>query len=321
MPNFLPEIPKYATFEKSDLFKEWLFMKLVNAEIACCKAEKFKKLKERTRITLLEELYKELNEQNLKIMQAIQINNASCSDNSNDNVFDSNSQTSLTSSTMVSSTHSKNDATVATVNSNSHHHHHASNGFKFNLFHNVRKAFNMKSHNKSHGSESNAKTTPSNSSSSSSSGNEQIKENKPAFTLPHNLPPIYSDSLINNNISSSKGRMRSSTVDTPSPNKFLSKSLKEKAEYNNSAGKIVLPDYGKIQQNFVVNNNNNNKNSKPNKNGSQTNINEGYDKQTTPSTSSEESSPKSLNSVQNRSELLAGEYSMKKKQYNFTKSR
>ncbi len=45
MPNFQPEIPKHATFEMNDLFKEWLLIKLINAEGACCKAERFRKLK------------------------------------------------------------------------------------------------------------------------------------------------------------------------------------------------------------------------------------------------------------------------------------
>jgi RAP1 GTPase activating protein 1 len=45
VPNFTPEIPNCATFEKSELFKEWLLMKLINAQNACCEAEKFRKLK------------------------------------------------------------------------------------------------------------------------------------------------------------------------------------------------------------------------------------------------------------------------------------
>jgi hypothetical protein len=310
VPNFFPEIPKYATFEKSKLFKEWLFMKLINAETACCKAEKFKKLKERTRFTLFDELYKELNQQNVKIMQSIQMNN-SINENNSDSVFESQSQNSFSSST------SKNEGTVATINPTQHHH--SSAGFKFNLFHNVRKAFNIKSHKSSTASES-SKTTLSSTSSNSSNEHVQTKENKPAFTLPHNLPPIYSDSIMNNNNNNIKGRIRSVTVDTPSQIKYSSKSLKEKHDYTHgSNGKVtVLPDYEKVinQQNFV-----NKNNSKSTNDGSQIDLTSESIKQpiTSSSSSSQESSPKSSNSLQNRNEM--NEFSFKKKHYNFSKNR
>ena len=285
-------------------------MKLINAETACCKAEKFKKLKERTRYTLLDELYKELNQQNLKIVQSIQINNSINENSGNDSVFESQSQNSFSNNTQNSN--SKNDGTVATINQT---HHHSTAGFKFNLFQNVRKAFNIKSH-KSNQSSDSSKATITSTSSNSSNEQVQMKENKPAYTLPHNLPPIYSDSIMNNNM---KGRMRSSTVDTPSPLKYSSKSLKEKHDnINSSNGKIpVLPDYEKVisQQNFGS------KSNSRSTNGSQINLSSDSMKQpsSSASSSSQESSPKSSNSSQNRNEI--NEYSFKKKQYNFSKNR
>ncbi|XP_035863665.1 rap1 GTPase-activating protein 1 isoform X7 [Sander lucioperca] len=61
VPFFGPALPNPAVFKKSPEFHEFLFMKLINAEYACCKAEKFSKLEERTRSALLETLYEELH--------------------------------------------------------------------------------------------------------------------------------------------------------------------------------------------------------------------------------------------------------------------
>ncbi|XP_031700455.1 rap1 GTPase-activating protein 1-like isoform X3 [Anarrhichthys ocellatus] len=61
VPFFGPALPNPAVFKKSPEFHEFLFTKLINAEYACCKAEKFAKLEERTRSALLETLYEELH--------------------------------------------------------------------------------------------------------------------------------------------------------------------------------------------------------------------------------------------------------------------
>ncbi|XP_078111683.1 rap1 GTPase-activating protein 1-like isoform X7 [Sander vitreus] len=61
VPFFGPALPNPAVFKKSPEFHEFLFTKLINAEYACCKAEKFSKLEERTRSALLETLYEELH--------------------------------------------------------------------------------------------------------------------------------------------------------------------------------------------------------------------------------------------------------------------
>ncbi|XP_059188730.1 rap1 GTPase-activating protein 1-like isoform X3 [Centropristis striata] len=61
VPFFGPALPNPAVFKKSAEFHEFLFTKLINAEYACYKAEKFAKLEERTRSALLETLYEELH--------------------------------------------------------------------------------------------------------------------------------------------------------------------------------------------------------------------------------------------------------------------
>ncbi|XP_056588884.1 rap1 GTPase-activating protein 1 isoform X7 [Triplophysa dalaica] len=61
VPFFGPSLPNPAIFKKGPEFHEFLLTKLINAEYACYKAEKFAKLEERTRSALLETLYEELH--------------------------------------------------------------------------------------------------------------------------------------------------------------------------------------------------------------------------------------------------------------------
>nr|XP_015192443.1 PREDICTED: rap1 GTPase-activating protein 1 isoform X3 [Lepisosteus oculatus] len=61
VPFFGPALPDPAVFKKGPEFHEFLLTKLINAEYACYKAEKFAKLEERTRTALLETLYEELH--------------------------------------------------------------------------------------------------------------------------------------------------------------------------------------------------------------------------------------------------------------------
>ncbi|XP_043080974.1 rap1 GTPase-activating protein 1 isoform X7 [Puntigrus tetrazona] len=61
VPFFGPPLPNPAVFKKGPEFREFLLTKLINAEYACYKAEKFAKLEERTRSALLETLYEELH--------------------------------------------------------------------------------------------------------------------------------------------------------------------------------------------------------------------------------------------------------------------
>eukprot|EP00058_Branchiostoma_floridae_P028457 XP_002613948.1 hypothetical protein BRAFLDRAFT_57261 [Branchiostoma floridae] len=67
VPFFGPTLPNPAVFRKGPAFREFLLSKLINAEIASYKAERFARLEERTRSALLESLYSELNAKNLQM--------------------------------------------------------------------------------------------------------------------------------------------------------------------------------------------------------------------------------------------------------------
>jgi len=71
VPNFGPPINTDSVYENDEAFRDWLLNKLVNAEIACYKAEKFKKLNERTRACLFDALYSDLHERNSSLLQTI----------------------------------------------------------------------------------------------------------------------------------------------------------------------------------------------------------------------------------------------------------
>lgn len=62
VPFFGPTLPNPAVLPKGPEFKEFLLTKLINAENACYKAEKFSKLELRTRSCLLQNLVEELKE-------------------------------------------------------------------------------------------------------------------------------------------------------------------------------------------------------------------------------------------------------------------
>lgn len=62
VPFFGPTLPNPAVFRKGPELKEFLLTKLINAENACYKAEKFAKLELRTRTSLLQNLVEELKE-------------------------------------------------------------------------------------------------------------------------------------------------------------------------------------------------------------------------------------------------------------------
>ncbi|XP_063917106.1 rap1 GTPase-activating protein 1 isoform X2 [Zophobas morio] len=62
VPFFGPTLPTPAVFRHGPEFKEFLLTKLINAENACYKAEKFAKLELRTRTSLLQTLTEDLRE-------------------------------------------------------------------------------------------------------------------------------------------------------------------------------------------------------------------------------------------------------------------
>uniref|UniRef100_U3JQ31 RAP1 GTPase activating protein 2 n=1 Tax=Ficedula albicollis TaxID=59894 RepID=U3JQ31_FICAL len=61
VPSFGPPLPSPPVFQKSPEFREFLLTKLINAENACCKSDKFAKLEDRTRAALLDNLHDELH--------------------------------------------------------------------------------------------------------------------------------------------------------------------------------------------------------------------------------------------------------------------
>ena len=60
VPYFGPSLPSPPIFKRGPELREWLLCKLINAETACYKAEKFSKLEQRTRSSLLSNLVEEL---------------------------------------------------------------------------------------------------------------------------------------------------------------------------------------------------------------------------------------------------------------------
>lgn len=60
VPFFGPTLPQPSVFRKGREFKEFLLTKLINAENACYKADKFAQLELRTRSSLLQNLADDL---------------------------------------------------------------------------------------------------------------------------------------------------------------------------------------------------------------------------------------------------------------------
>lgn len=68
VPFFGPTLPQPPIFRKGRELKEFLLTKLINAENACYKAEKFAELEQRTRISLLQSLAEKLKEKTLEFL-------------------------------------------------------------------------------------------------------------------------------------------------------------------------------------------------------------------------------------------------------------
>ncbi|TSK49658.1 Rap1 GTPase-activating protein 2 [Bagarius yarrelli] len=68
VPPFGPPLPNPAVFKKGPEFREFLLTKLINAENACYKSDKFAKLEGRTRAALLDNLHDELHRQTQSTM-------------------------------------------------------------------------------------------------------------------------------------------------------------------------------------------------------------------------------------------------------------
>jgi len=73
VPSFGPSLPSPPVFKRGPEFREWLLNKLINAETACYKAEKFKKLKQRTEAALLENLVEDLTNKSETFLDSSEI--------------------------------------------------------------------------------------------------------------------------------------------------------------------------------------------------------------------------------------------------------
>ena len=154
VPNFGPPISSDSIYDESDpAFKDWLLSKLINAETSCYKAEKFRKLNERTRHALLDALYTDLNEQNQRVLHSLTqpFNNSSSSSMMHDdNTSQFTNESTQSSSRLNEHRHSvdqlvgtsllfPSSTNLASTNGSTSSTHSAA--FKFSLINTVRKAF------------------------------------------------------------------------------------------------------------------------------------------------------------------------------------
>jgi hypothetical protein len=150
VPNFGPPISTDSIYDESDpAFKDWLLNKLINAELACYKAEKFRKLNERTRYALLDALYNDLNDQNQRLIQSLsqqQIDDT-YSNFTNESTHSSSRLTEhrhsidhLTGPSLLFGA-SNNNLAATNGSTSSSTHSSSSAAFKFSLINTVRKAF------------------------------------------------------------------------------------------------------------------------------------------------------------------------------------
>ncbi|XP_072557883.1 rap1 GTPase-activating protein 2-like isoform X3 [Paramormyrops kingsleyae] len=81
VPTFGPPLPNPPIFKKGPEFREFLLTKLINAELACYKSDRFAKLEGRTRAALLDHLIEDLHRQT----QAMQGLGGGCDDDKLEN--------------------------------------------------------------------------------------------------------------------------------------------------------------------------------------------------------------------------------------------
>ncbi len=139
VPNFGPPINTDSVYENDEAFRDWLLNKLVNAEIACYKAEKFKKLNERTRACLFDALYSDLHERNSSLLQTIFGVTSEAGDSSSEAAH-SQLSSKVLEQINNNNSHSSNllHSSVGGSSTNLSNH---SAAFKFSLLNTVRKAF------------------------------------------------------------------------------------------------------------------------------------------------------------------------------------
>jgi hypothetical protein len=162
VPNFGPTICNNGIYENDDFFKDWILNKLINAEDACCKADKFRKLRERTRTILFESLFKDLTEKNSSIIGSI-FPTVNLSEELNGNLksivndisnFSSNSRPFANDSGFFTSTSSADSKSIQSGQGSTHNNQNnvnlnSQNSFKLNFINSVKKVF-KKDSNKDH---------------------------------------------------------------------------------------------------------------------------------------------------------------------------
>ncbi|CAF1628257.1 unnamed protein product [Rotaria magnacalcarata] len=74
VPLFGPNFNYSTSFQCDHIFKQWLLTKLINAEIASCRASTFQKYQARTKMNLFENLYRTLHDNNRSLMNFILCN-------------------------------------------------------------------------------------------------------------------------------------------------------------------------------------------------------------------------------------------------------
>jgi RAP1 GTPase activating protein 1 len=70
VPYFGPAHPSPPLFRRGIQLREWILNKLINAETACYKAEKFSKLEQRTRASLLSNLVEDLTSKTQEFLES-----------------------------------------------------------------------------------------------------------------------------------------------------------------------------------------------------------------------------------------------------------
>ncbi|CAF0813542.1 unnamed protein product [Rotaria sp. Silwood1] len=71
VPSFGPNFNHSSSFNCDHTFKQWLLTKLINAELASCRASTFQKYQERTKMNLFDNLYRTLHDNNRPLMNFI----------------------------------------------------------------------------------------------------------------------------------------------------------------------------------------------------------------------------------------------------------
>jgi RAP1 GTPase activating protein 1 len=236
VPNFAPSIPSDGMFEHDQVFRDWLLNKLINAEYASYKADKFKMLKERTRISLLDSLFSDLTQKNQIILSSLtEIPLPSPSSHTNGGNYSMREFTSNNSSSMLA----LNPATTPTSNSTNNLNSHSSASFKFSLINTVRKAFKSKESKEAKENKESKKENSSNG-KTSRAGSSTLPFHSHHGSVSSETSSMANGStnlqMMSNEVATkSAGRLRSATFDAPNSS-------------NNSSAAATPPSLHSIKQ-------------------------------------------------------------------------